>query len=98
MRLLFAGLFLSFSLAPGSPAGAQQTLLVSDDLPNFHMVNARLFRGGQPKDAGYAELKKAGIRTVIDLRDDDDRAERERSLVERAGMRFINIPLGNWSR
>ena len=67
-------------------------------LPNFHKVDKQLYRGAQPEDAGFEELRRIGIRTVIDLRDDDDRARRERSKVEQNGMRFVNIPLGNWSR
>ena len=39
-----------------------------------------------------------GIATVIDLRDNDDNALKEKAMVEKAGMRFINKPLGNWSR
>jgi protein tyrosine/serine phosphatase len=35
---------------------------------------------------------------VIDLRDDDDNALEEKKLVETAGMRFLNFPLGNWDR
>lgn len=70
----------------------------SANLPNFHRVNNALFRGGQPKDDGFAELKKLGIATVIDLRDNDENARKEKALVEKAEMRFINLPLGNWSR
>ena len=75
-----------------------QTLSSSRALPNFSRVNDQVYRGGQPKDAGFPELKKLGIATVIDLRDDDKRALEEKALVEKAGMRFVNIPLGNWSR
>jgi len=67
-------------------------------LPNFFKVNERLYRGGQPKDAGFAELKKLGVMTVVDLRDNDDNALKEKALVEKAGMRFINFPLDNWAR
>lgn len=70
----------------------------SNNLPNFHKVNDKLFRGGQPKEAGFAEIRKLGVATVIDLRDDDENALEEKKLVEAAGMRFINLPLGNWSR
>lgn len=69
-----------------------------DDLPNFYRVNDNLARGGQPKDAGFAELKRQGIKTVISLRDDDERAQREKEIAEAAGLRFINYPLANWSR
>lgn len=70
----------------------------SKNLPNLHKVNNALYRGGQPKKDGFAELKKMGIATVIDLRDDDDKASEEKGLVERLGMRFINKPLSGWTR
>ncbi|MEQ1603440.1 MAG: sulfur transferase domain-containing protein [Pyrinomonadaceae bacterium] len=75
-----------------------QTPENSKNLPNFHKVNGQLYRGGQPKDAGFAELKRQGFVTVISLRDDDERARREKELAEAAGLRFINVPLANWSR
>jgi tyrosine-protein phosphatase SIW14 len=64
-------------------------------LPNFHQVNANLFRGAQPKSGGYAALKKMGIATILDLRDSDDNALKEKRAAEAAGLRFINIPLSN---
>lgn len=79
-------------------AAFAQTDAVSKNLPNFHKVNDRLYRGGQPKEAGFAELKRLGIVTVIDLRDDDENALKEKAMVEKAGMKFINKPLENWSR
>ena len=75
-----------------------QSLGDTKNLPNLHKVNDKLFRGGQPKKAGFAQLKQMGVATVIDLRDDDQNALKEKRLVEVAGMKFINIPLGNWSR
>ena len=69
-----------------------------DGLPNFHKISETFYRGGQPKDAGFEELKKLGVATVIDLRDDDENALKEKAMVEKAGMRFINKPLGNWNR
>ncbi len=77
---------------------SSQTPTALKNLPNFHKVNDQLYRGGQPKEAGFAELKRMGIVTVIDLRDDDERALKEKAIVESAGMRFINIPLDSWGR
>ena len=68
------------------------------DVPNLHQVNTNLYRGGQPTEPGIKALTKLGVRTIIDLRDDDDRALTEKRLVEAAGMRFVNLPLRNWSR
>ncbi|CAN5349704.1 hypothetical protein BH10ACI2_BH10ACI2_14850 [soil metagenome] len=68
----------------------------SKDLPNLYQVTANLYRGGQPTEAGITELQKMGIKTVIDLRDMDDRSRKEEVLVKAAGMRFINVPLDPW--
>lgn len=75
----------------GDPTGAE-------DLPNFYKINDQLYRGGQPRAAGFAELKKMGIATVIDLRGASKNTTRERALAEAAGLQFINIPLSNWAR
>ena len=65
------------------------------DLPNLYKITENLYRGGQPTEAGIRKLKALGIKTIIDLRNDDDRARREELWVKAAGLRFINIPLSN---
>ncbi len=71
----------------------------SEDLPNFFRVNDKLARGGQPKDAGFAELKKLGFKTVIDLRDDDERARRgKKKSPKPPGCGLSIMPLANWNR
>lgn len=77
-------------------AVSAQTAPNSKDLPNFYKVNARLYRGGQPTEAGIKELKRLGVKTVIDLRNNDDRARREGGWARAQGLKFINIPLNNW--
>jgi protein tyrosine phosphatase (PTP) superfamily phosphohydrolase (DUF442 family) len=37
-------------------------------LPNFHKINDHLYRGAQPSDEGFVQLKAMGIRTVVNLR------------------------------
>src|SRR5687767_31247 len=56
---------------------------------NFAVVDDGLYRGGQPSFEGIRQLKERGVRTVIDLR--DDRNPAERMWVEEAGMAYINI-------
>lgn len=79
-------------------AGYSQSVVSPKDIPNFFRVHDTLARGAQPKDAGFAELKRLGFKTVIDLRDNDANALKEEQIAEAAGLRFINLPLGNWNR
>ncbi len=85
-------LLIAFCFSMGSNA---QTAAPSKDLPNLYKVDANLYRGGQPTEVGIKQLKAMGIKTVIDLRGDDDRAMREKGWAKTAGLRFINIPLSN---
>jgi len=62
-------------------------------LPNFHQVNDLLSRGAQPSDAGFQQLAKIGVKTVVDLRETGPRAAAERRLVESLGMRYVNVPM-----
>ena len=78
--------------------GQAQTVAPSKNLPNLSKVTDKIYRGGQLKEAGMSELKRMGVKTVIDLRDNDDRAKKEQTWAKAAGLQFINIPLGNWSR
>lgn len=68
------------------------------DLPNFARVDEHLYRGAQPTEDGLRKLKAMGIKTVINLRDDDERAARERDLVQALGMRYFNVPMKGLSR
>lgn len=70
-----------------------------EELPNFHQVNARLYRGGQPRDpGGIRKLVALGVKTIINLRDDDERAYAEGREAEAAGLRYFNIPFGRLGR
>ena len=66
------------------------------ELPNFHKVDQGLYRGGQPQKGGLETLKKLGIKTVIDLR--NDRAETERSEAQANGMQYFNFPMERFGR
>ena len=58
---------------------------------NFHAVDDRVFRGGQPSEKEFEELSKLSVKTVIDLRAGVDRSEK--SIVERLGIRYIHEPM-----
>lgn len=62
------------------------------ELPNFHQVNELLYRGAQPKRRGIQRLADVGIKTVVNLRADDERSQTEEQEARAAGMRYFNVP------
>jgi tyrosine-protein phosphatase SIW14 len=67
-------------------------------IPNAGKISEELFRGAQPRSDGFAQLKKIGITTIVDLRRNDrSKIEWERQHAESLGIHFLNIPVGGWS-
>ena len=60
-------------------------------IKNFGQMDDRFFRGGRPDDGDYAALSALGVKTIIDLTDNSK--EYEQPAVERAGLRYVNIPM-----
>lgn len=89
-QALFVLLFVLASL-PGV-ARAQDAVVgmaAPAGLERFARVDARLLRGSQPDEAQFTQLRDLGVRTVINLRNDDS----ERLIVEKLGMRYVGIPV-----
>ena len=63
------------------------------DIDNFGQINENYYRGAQPKFEGFKQLKKLGIKTVVDLQGDG--LEQEPEWVRTAGMQYFNIPLSS---
>ena len=97
-------LFLSWSLVVSlvvsitTALAAQQQENETRDLPNFYLVDANVFRGGQPTKEGMKKLADLGIRTVINLRNDDEKAQAEEIEARAVGLRYFNVPLDNYGR
>jgi tyrosine-protein phosphatase SIW14 len=62
--------FLGMLFAHAAIAIAEENV----DLPNFSEVTPSLYRGGRPTDAGLIQLKKMGVRTIINLQGGDLRS------------------------
>jgi protein tyrosine/serine phosphatase len=68
------------------------------DIPRFTVLADGLYRGGQPSSKGFQFLKEKGVKTVINLRAEDNS---EAKLVERLGMNYVQIPVSEvlpWSQ
>jgi tyrosine-protein phosphatase SIW14 len=59
----------------------------AQDLPRFEAVSPGIYRGGQPTAAGWAELKRLGIKTVVKL---DLTEEGRDDEAERLGLKVID--------
>jgi protein tyrosine phosphatase (PTP) superfamily phosphohydrolase (DUF442 family) len=70
---------------------ASRTEIAGVSIKNFGKVNANYYRGAQPTQEEVAQLKKLGVKTVIDLR--KDYVPEEQEWVKSAGLQYFNIPL-----
>jgi tyrosine-protein phosphatase SIW14 len=83
VRLSVALLICSLPIVAASERG----------IKNFDRVDEHVYRGGQPSDEGFQYLSKIGVRTVIDLREADQRSQAEERVVTAAGMTYVNVPM-----
>ena len=79
-------------------AVAQQAEPRFEELPNFHQVNERLFRGGQPKEDGLKKLAQLGIKTIVNLRGESEDTHAEEVEAKGLGMRYFSIPMSGAGR
>jgi tyrosine-protein phosphatase SIW14 len=78
--------------------GAAQSELRYKELPNFRKVQAHLYRGGQPASGGLKKLTELGIKTVVNLRGEDERSRAEEAEAKASGLRYYAIPMPGLSR
>lgn len=68
------------------------------ELPRFHQVDARLYRGGQPRQGGISRLAELGVNTIVNLRGTDKRTRADEAEARALGLNYFNIPLPVWGR
>jgi len=62
---------------------------------NFGKMDNRFYRGAQPNESDYQDLKTLGVKTVIDLTDSPKSYEKRD--VEALGMRYVNLAMSDSS-
>src|SRR5215510_10440579 len=70
---------------------------LKDDVPKLLCLNNQVATAGQPKDTAYEKLAANGFRAVLNLRTDKEGVDlaHERELIEKAGMKYISIPVNS---
>ena len=80
----------SFVLQSSSSAQAPEAPAIR----NFLQVTPDFCTGGQPRLEHLEVLKGRGVKAVLNLRQPTEhRAEEEQAAVEKAGMKYFNIPV-----
>ena len=85
LRSSFIALFF-FSLQAFAGSSVQ-------GIRNFYQIDNHVYRGAQPTSKGFEYLAKIGVKTVLNLREDDNRSAAERDVVSRLGMHYVNVPM-----
>jgi len=92
LPIALAALLMIFSAFAGfAEAKGKETKFSNIKIDNFGQMDDRFYRGSRPKDSDYSALAALGIKTIIDLTDNS--REYEQPAVERAGLKYVNIPM-----
>lgn len=83
-------LALTLEAVQGVPSAAQSST-APISIANFGKVDDNYYRGSQPTANQFGDLKRLGIRTVIDLR--KDQVDEASHWARAAGLEYVNIPL-----
>ena len=87
-RKIYALVFVLL-LVPSAPAQKSEP-----DIRNFLRVSEEFCTGGQPRLEHLAQLKREGVKAVINLRrPSEHRADEEEAEAKRLGLRYFNIPV-----
>ena len=66
----------------------------TDAIPEYHVVNDGLIRGGRPQKGDLAALKKQGVKTIINIDEVNSSAERAEAI--KLGLNFIASPMSSF--
>lgn len=64
-----------------------------EDLGHFFKVDETLYRGQQPTDKGFEQLKGMGVKTVVYLHFNKKQAAHQKAVIEGLGMKMVHIPM-----
>jgi len=70
----------------------------TDPATDFYQVSAGIYRGGRLDRAGVDRLAKLGVKTILNLEDDDEAIASERAWASAASITQVSMPLsGQWA-
>lgn len=68
-----------------------------EDVPNFRVVDERVWAGGQPEAEAYRALAAGGVRLVVDLRTGaaDDPKRDDPRFLHSLGIAYVSLPVAD---
>jgi len=91
LRIYTAGVLLAALSASPALAGPPVDAIRAIRIDNFGQVSDTYYRGAQPKGDDFRALAAIGVKTIVDLAEEGDRAEGANAKA--AGMQFVRIPM-----
>lgn len=78
----------SCAAAPSCPVSVDPSLMI-----NYRVVKPGLAVSGKISDAGLAQLKALGFKTILNLRTEQEGAKAEEAAVKAQGLRYEWVPV-----
>ncbi len=95
--LVLAGIVVALAASddPSKPKGENRPVspepIKAQGIDNLFRLSPRLYSGAQPEgDAGFASLKRLGVRTIISV----DGSTPDVEAARRQGLRYVHLPIG----
>jgi protein tyrosine/serine phosphatase len=87
------------TLAVAGACGQSPRMLhPNDPATDFYQVSEGIYRGGRPDQAGVQALAKLGVKTIVNLENDDDAIANETKWATAAAIHEISSPMsGSWT-
>jgi len=79
-------------------AAGQRGLPPQEGIANFGKVAERLYRGAQPDESAIKNLKRLGIKTILNLRMTNEVMKVEEAEARANGMVYTNVPMSGVGR
>jgi protein tyrosine/serine phosphatase len=80
------------------PAIQARGLPVQEGILNFGKVSERLYRGAQPGAEGIQNLKRLGVKLIVNLRMPGEAWKDEAALAQASGIQYTNFPMSGAGR
>jgi protein tyrosine/serine phosphatase len=81
-----------------APLAYSETQPSFRELPNLYKVNEHLYRGAQPRSGGIKRLSELGVKTIVNLRGEDELSRSERSEAKRYNIQYFSVPMAGIGR